>query len=277
MKSLQRIFDFYLDASIHVAFAVFALVHVTGITLKIPIDGHLAWFLFFGTIVCYNFMKYGVEAEKYILVANRYHKHIQFASFGAFGAALYHAYFLPGRIWAALMGLAFLAFLYALPVLPKAKKLRNLGGFKMLVVALVWAGATVVLPVLESGQVAWWDAGIEAFRHFLLVFILLVPFEIRDLVYDSPDLHTLPQRIGVARTKIVGSLASMPLFFVVLFKDSLAVFELVGAGILFLAFGFLMFFTQRKQHRYFASFFVESIPILLWGLYLVLRYLFTSY
>ncbi|SHJ74140.1 UbiA prenyltransferase family protein [Pseudozobellia thermophila] len=276
MKWLQRLFDFYLDASIHVAFAVFALVHVAGITLNIPIDRHLAWFLFFGTIVCYNFMKYGVEAEKYILVANRYHKNIQFASFVAFAAASYHAYFLPGRIWAALACLVFLTFLYALPVLPKAGKLRNLGGFKMLVVALVWAGTTVVLPALEWGRVGWWDTGIETLRHFLLVFILLIPFEIRDLVYDSPDLHTLPQRIGIARTKIVGALANMPLFFVVLFKDSIAVFELVAAGILFLGFGFLMFFTQRKQGRYFSSFFVESIPIMLWGVYLVLQYLFNS-
>jgi len=77
MKLLLRFFNFYLDASIHVALAVFSLVYVTTITLNISINSHLIYFIFFGTIVCYNFIKYGVEADKYFLVANPYHKNIQ--------------------------------------------------------------------------------------------------------------------------------------------------------------------------------------------------------
>ena len=271
MKWLQRVFDFYIDASVHVAFAVFALVNVTGILLKITIDQHLAWFLFFGTIVCYNFMKYGVEAKKYILVANRYHKNIQGASFITFGFAMYHAYFLPRKIWFALVCLSILTFIYTLPVLPHSRKLRSWGGIKMFVVALVWSGTTVVLPALDSGEVAWWDTGVEAIRRFLLVFILIIPFEIRDLVYDDIELQTLPQRYGVGRTKIIGALLNMPLFFLVLLKDSVRMSELVVAGMLFLALGFLMFFTRRKQKRYFSSLWVESIPIALWGLHLAVQ------
>ena len=63
----------------------FVFVFLTGSILNIPIDEHLAFFLFFSTIASYNFIKYGLEAEKYILVANRYHKNIQFFSFIALG------------------------------------------------------------------------------------------------------------------------------------------------------------------------------------------------
>ncbi|MAU71874.1 MAG: hypothetical protein CML04_07235 [Pseudozobellia sp.] len=274
MRWLQRIFDFYLDASIHVALSVFALTHITAISLNFSLNNHLPWFLFFGTITCYNFMKYGVEAEKYILVANRYHKNIQFASFLAFAAAIYHFYFLPKELWVALIVFLIFTALYALPVLPHSKKLRSWGGLKIFVVALVWAGTTVILPALTESYINWWDVGIETLRRFLFVFILMVPFEIRDLIYDSPELRTLPQRYGVARTKVLGALANIPLFFLVLFKDHVSVIDVTASGILFLALGMLMFITKRRQKKYFASFWVEGIPIMWWGLFLILQKIF---
>jgi len=274
MKLLQRVFDFYLDASIHVAFAVIVLVMVTGLTLNISVDVHLSWFLFFGTITCYNFIKYGVEAEKYIVVANRYHKNIQFASFIAFVFALYHAYFLKTEVWLCILGLLVLTGLYAIPVLPHSKKLRSWGGLKIFVVALVWAGATVILPVLYVQGVSFWDVAITTMQRFLFVLILLVPFEIRDLVYDSPELKTLPQRYGVARTKILGAFATLPFFFLIFFKDSVTMDEVVGTGILFLILGSIIFVTKRNQSRYFASFWVEAIPVVWWILLLGLQLLF---
>ena len=276
MKVLQRIFHFYIDASIHVAFAVFSLVHVTGITFNIRVDYHLSWLLFFGTIVCYNFMKYGVEAEKYILVANRYHRNIQFASFIAFGLALYHAYFLKLEVWIGIACLLFLTVLYAIPMLPHLKRLRSWGGLKIFIVALVWAGTTVVLPVLSNSGPSFLDICITSVQRFLFVLILLVPFEIRDLIYDSPELKTLPQRYGVARTKILGAFATLPFFFLGFFKDSIIMVDLVGSGTLFLILGGLMFVTKRNQGNYFASFWVEAIPILWWVLLFFLQKLYHS-
>ncbi len=42
-------------------------------------------------------------------------------------------------------------------------------------------------------------------QRVLLVLAFLIPFEIRDLAYDKPELKTIPQRIGVTQTKIFGS------------------------------------------------------------------------
>ncbi len=270
MKWLKRIFDFYLDASIHVAFAIYALLQVTGQTLNISYDYHLSFFIFFGSISCYNFIKYGVEAEKYILVANQYQKGIQFLSFITLGFALYHGYFLNFDVWAGVVGLVLLTGLYALPVLPKAKNLRSWGGLKIFVVALVWAGATVVLPVFSSDLSVTWDVGIETFQRFVLVLILLIPFEIRDLVYDKIELRTLPQRYGVANTKIFGGFATLVFFFSTFLLDELTSRALVLKGVLFLILGIMMFVTKRNQSKYYASFWVEAIPILWWSLMLLL-------
>ncbi len=267
MKILKGIFDFYLDASVHVAFSVFALVGITALTLNIPLDFHLVWFLFFGTIVCYNFVKYGVEAKKYLLVANRYHKNIQLFSFISAAVMLYHAYFLKFEVWFAVLALALVSVLYAIPILPRAKNLRNLGGFKIFIVALVWMGATVMLPVLSAKYEFYWDVQLVAFQRFIFVLVLLIPFEIRDLKYDDLELKTLPQRYGIANTKVFGSFLVVVFFFTTLFRDEISVTEIVSKGLLFLLLGSLMYITKRNQSNYFSSFWVEAIPI---GWYLLL-------
>jgi len=269
MQVLQRLFEFYIDASIHVAFSILALVQVTCITLNIPVDAHLCGFLFFGSIACYNFVKYGVEVEKYILVADPHHKPIQWASFVALVVALYHLYFLSVPVYIAIAVLVGLTGLYAIPVLPHTKNLRSLGGLKIFVVALVWAGATVLLPVIAAGQSISWDVRVETLQRFLLVLILLVPFEIRDLAYDSPELKTLPQRFGVTGTKIIGASAILPFFLLTLLKDTVGRTELVADIILCLILALLIYATKGIQNRYFSSFWVEAVPIFWWGLLLV--------
>ncbi len=264
MQVLRRLFEFYLDASIHVAFAILALVHVTCINLNISVDIHLCWFLFFGSIACYNFVKYGVEAEKYILVTDLHQKHIQWASFAAIGLALYHAYFLSLQVYITIAGLAALTGLYAIPVLPHTKNLRSLGGLKIFVVAVVWAGSTVFLPVIAAGESISWDVRVETLQRFLLVLILLVPFEIRDLAYDSPELRTLPQRFGITKTKIIGACAIVPFFLMTLMKDTVGRTELIANSILCLILGILIWTTKRRQPRFFVSFLIEAVPIFWW-------------
>lgn len=271
MKWPTRLFDFYLDASIHVALGVFALLKVTGILLHISVDSHLAYYLFFGTIACYNFIKYGVEAQKYLLVANRYHKNIQFFSFAALAVAIYHLYFLTWHTWWAIAVVAFLTALYALPVLPQAKNVRSMGLLKIMLVGLVWAGSTVIFPVLEASEPLKWDVWIETCQRFLLVLVLLVPFEIRDLKYDAPDLRTLPQRVGFTRTKHWAALWIVLLFFLTFLKDQISIQDAIGKVMLCLGLGGMLLLTKRNQGKYFASFWVEAIPLVWWLVLLILQ------
>lgn len=268
MERLRKLFDFYLNASIHVALGVFALAHVTITTFGFRKDEHLAWLLFFGTIVCYNFIKYGVEAEKYFIVGNSYQKNIQILSFIAGVFACYHAFFLGIDVWLGIAALVSLTGLYAIPVLPHARNLRNLGGLKIFVVALVWAGATVILPAIGGYHSLSWDVWVETIQRFLFVLILLVPFEIRDLQYDSPELRTLPQRYGVRSTKIIGVILVFLFYTCTFFKDELVQSEIIVKTILFIGLGILMFSFGKNQGKYFASFWVEGIP-LIWYLILV--------
>lgn len=274
MKWASRLFDFYLDASIHVAFAVFALVHITGIILQISISDHLSYYLFFGTIACYNFVKYGLEADKYFILANRYHKNIQIASFIALALALYHACFLIWETWVGIGIISILTGLYALPVFPQAKNLRSLGLLKIVLVGLVWAGSTVVLPLIEAGVTLVWDFWIETTQRIILVLVLLIPFEIRDLKYDAPSLRTLPQRTGSKNTKSIGVLSAVVLFFITYLKDVISTVDILAKAILCIGLVLSLVLTKRNQSKYFASFWVESIPIVWWGVVWLLSYYF---
>lgn len=269
MRGLQTIFDFYLDASIHVALAVLSLMGLTALFFNIPLDINLSLFVFFVTIASYNFIKYGVEAEKYILVAGSYHRYIQFFSFIALGLAAYHANYLPIRVWGVLGILAVLVGLYTLPILPGVRGLRNLGILKLLLIGFVWGGTTVILPVLSVQKELPWEVHIEALQRLVLVLVLMLPFEIRDLAYDKPSLRTLPQRIGVNATRNIGAAASLLFFLLTFLKDKVSTPELLGKAMLFLALLLILWRTGKNQTRYFASFWVEAVPVF-WFLLMVL-------
>ncbi|SIQ25794.1 UbiA prenyltransferase family protein [Maribacter ulvicola] len=268
MALLKKIFDFYLDASIHVALAIFSLVHVTALTLDINVPIELYFFIFFGSISCYNFVKFGVEAQKYILVVNTYHKNIQFFSFGCLLVAGYQLFFLPERVMVGLFVLTAITGLYALPVLPKHKNFRSFSGLKILIVAAVWAGTTVVLPAVSELDVISWNVKVETVQRFLFVLVLLIPFEIRDLKYDSPALKTLPQRLGVRGTKIIGYVWAILFYIATFLKTELEFAQIIVKTVLVLMVILVIYFTKINQKKYYASFWVEAIPLFWWLLFI---------
>lgn len=261
MRLLKSIFDFYLDASIHVALAVVALYFITIELLEFQINVPLAAFVGLSTIVCYNFIKYGVEADKYLIVSNSYHKIIQVFSFLCFGFAFYFAVQLRVDLLLAIIVLGILSILYALPVLPNAQNLRSLGVIKIFIVALVWAGFTVLLPVIDAYQSLNWDTCILFCQRFLMVLALMLPFEIRDMAYDKKELRTLPQRLGVKGTQLFGIALITLYLMLTFFRDVIGTHEMASRLYVTVAVCFFLIRTKKLQSPYFSSFWVESIPI----------------
>lgn len=262
MRFIRAIFDFYLDASIHVALAAWCLIRVTGHTLNIPIDPYLEIFLFLSTIAVYNFIKYGVEAEKYVKVKRPYHRAIQIFSFLCLAGAAYPALFLVLEVYAGLVVVAFLVFLYAFPVLPRSIKLRDWGLVKIAMVGLVWSISSVFLPVLQTDAIQNWDIYLEGIQRFLFVVVWMLPFEIRDMKYDKPEQRTIAQRLGIQRTKMVGIILLAIFMTLIGFKDHMQInAEIIKASIAILLL-VLLELTRKDQPRYYSSFVVEALPIL---------------
>ncbi len=274
MALLKQIFNFYIDSSIHVALAVFALSWVTLLEFDIPYDRAVLYFIFFASITGYNFVKYFGLARFHHRSLTNWLKLIQVFSLMCFIGMCYFALKLELISLVVILGFGVVTFLYAIPFLPnkilydKHKNLRNVSGLKVYIIALVWAGVTVVLPILNNHVPLDTNVVVTGFQRFVFVTVLMFPFEIRDLNYDSLKLATIPQQIGIKNTKMVGVLLLMLFFLLEFLKPQLNVEHTVSMLITMFVTLMFLIFANRNQGRYYSSFWVEGIP-LVWLLLLL--------
>ena len=230
MRFIKQLFYFYVNSSIHVAIAAYALTWVTLLEYNLKYDKNSLYFVFFATITGYNFVKYfGVAKFHHRRLAD-WLKAIQLFSLIAFIILAYYAFQLlvNSKILIVLLGV--ITFLYAIPLLPKKyfvddqSNLRQISGLKVYVIAIVWSLSTVVLPLIQNEIEIGADAVVTCFQRFFYIIVLMLPFEIRDLNYDSLKLGTIPQRIGVKRTKIIGIFLLILFFFLETYIHSFRVF-----------------------------------------------------
>ena len=132
---------------------------------------------------------------------------------------------------------------------------------KIYMVALSWVGVTVVLPVLNAGIPITTDFYVICIKRFILIVVLLFVFEIIDLAWDDPHLKTVPQQIGVKRTKQLGvllMLVFLALEFLTINHNKLHFFA--NIFIIVVTSGSLIFANERRS-KYYTAFWTESIPI----------------
>lgn len=275
MKVLKPILDFYINSSIHVSLAVFSMAWLTLLEFGVPFDEDVLSFIFFASITGYNFVKYFGIAKFHHRSLATWLQVIQIFSLVCFLLMIYFAVQLETKTLFYIVVFGVVTFLYAIPFFPKhlfmdsQKNLRSIGGLKVYVIALVWAGVTVLLPLINADFYLNADVWMTVFQRFVFVVILMLPFEIRDLQYDSLKLATIPQQIGVKNTKLIGLFLGIIFFFLEFFKDELHTAQiLITLVITFVALLFLVY-SKMKQGTYYCSFWVEGIPILWLLLHLV--------
>ena len=272
MRIFKNILDFYIESSLHVAFAVYALIQVTFFSLNIYYDVTVAYFGFFGTVVGYNFVKYFTVAFKNDALIRSKIKEIVFLSCIALAACLY--FFLQLRRNTQIVALIFfgLTLLYTLPFSSRQKNVRNWKGIKIYIVSITWVGVTLLLPIVENNIPFSTDVLVMVLQRFLLIFTMVLVFDVIDLKHDDHSLQTIPQQIGVKTTKKLGYVLLfllllfeffytnnhhfLPLFFKLLVCGTIAIFT---------------FFANENRSRYYASFWLESVPILWWLVLVVFR------
>lgn len=268
MNVLKKIVDFYINASIHVAFAVYAFLRITEMYLDLPYQKSLDYFIFFGTITGYNFVKFAGVAKLHHRSLTSDLKIIQLFSLFCFIAMCYYVFLLPLNTLVFCFPFALLTFLYAVPFFGGFEKnLRNIGYLKIIIVALVWAGFTVLIPYFHETNDVSYQVALLFIQRFLVVIVLILPFEIRDLQFDAISLQTIPRKIGIPQTKRLGLI-----FMLISLLISYALstnFEVKNAFMIFF-FLTIVFLMRAKvnQSKYYSAFWVEALPIIWWLLLL---------
>ncbi|SFU31344.1 hypothetical protein SAMN05216480_101645 [Pustulibacterium marinum] len=270
MKFLKQLLQFYVDASLHVALSVACLMALTFYKFHIPFDLNLCLVGFCATIFSYNFMKFGTKAKSYFRVSGFYMKLIQFISFVSFAVMSFLVLQLDWKVWLVLALTGVLTVLYSLPFLPNQQSFRSLSGLKVYFVALCWALTTVIIPVVDDNREIDSAVWLEFFQRFFLVLALLIPFDIRDLKDDNISLGTIPQQVGVKNAKYVGyGFTAIFIAFGLLFFEEKPNHIIADVVLTFLLLVFI-FFADTKRSKYYAGFWVESLPIVWLLIYLEL-------
>ena len=271
MRSLKRLFDFYIDSSLHVAFAVAALTLITQLYIA-AYNLYLILFVFLSTVVMYNFIKYGSGGKYYFILKSNYLRQIQLLSLFCLLILGFILFKLSLPILLLVGSFGLLSLLYVIPFTFKKYNLRAVYGLKVFVVVFCWAGVSVFLPVVAAGISIDFKVWIWFTQRSIFVLVIMLPFEIRDLRFDNKNLGTIPQLLGVKKTKWLGSFLMLVFWMLSFLKTTVTPDELLENTLIVFAVVGMLWLSKKNQSSYFSSFFVESLPIIWLAIVLIINY-----
>lgn len=260
----NRIVALYLNGSVHVSLAVFALVQMTFYFCHLPFDAVVSTLAFTGTLFSYNFIKYAEVIYRHKNPFTLRLKVIIGISIIALLIGTVAFFMLNWKAQFVTLSLLVLSVLYAIPISSNRSNLRNLAGLKVYIVCLCWATVTLIVPVMNADIPVSWDIVVKFIQRFILVFILIGIFEVVDLQYDDKYLKTLPQMLGITNTKWLLGLLLIPFYVIEFFKVGYQPIQAWNNMLIVLLTLFFIVYASPKRTKFFTLFWVESVPIVWW-------------
>lgn len=265
----RNVFVLYINSSLHVAVAVTGFVFVTSIHLDVVVQPVLYVFICSSSVIGYNITRYGYLFSK-IDYMDRF---LQIGIYTITGISLLvlagSAFYLSLTVLGIAGILGSITLMYSHPFFDGKLNLRSIFGIKTIVIALTWAGVTVGLPVLNEypSGVAGFEIMVEAIQRFLFVVVLILPFDIRDARTDGYSLGTVPQLFGIKKTRVLAGCLLAVVVLLKWFKNQEMDMLFLILVLISIATLIMVWKSVYKQTEYFASFWVEGIPIA-WALIL---------
>jgi hypothetical protein len=165
--------------------------------------------------------------------------------------------------WEVLFPFAIFTVLYMLPVM-KFKQgsysLRKIPGLKIFCIAISWAGLVIFFPLVQNSVPIDVEVFLFFIQQFIFVLVLTLPFDIRDIDFDSKELKTIPMVVGLDKTKRIALFLLLAIN--VVFIGVFSFREVVVLFFISLLLAVLIWNSERNQSKYYASFWIEGVPIL---------------
>ena len=267
MAWISKLFDNYVKFNFHVGLAVLSLASITSLDFGINHKFYHQLIFFTAPFLAYNFIKF----RKFFFEGVEYRNRtvgflLGFVILGIF-LFLGLGFYLPSSSWIILFFTLLLVLLYGFPLPGFNFNFRGFKGLKIHLVALSWVLTTVFLPLSLSGQSLNEFSLVYGLQRYFFVLVSTLPFEIRDLKLDDPNLSTWPQKWGIQKTQWLGGLFLLLFVFLEIYHSISSNFLLVFSMAILLM-GFVLK-SKVNQSKYFSSFWVEGVPIL----WLFLKYI----
>jgi hypothetical protein len=266
MPFLKRIFDFYIFSNIHVALAGFCITKLS--LFKFGIYTNIApFFVGLSIIVSYNFIRfYEIKSKRLSWFKNWFNKNkirILILSIISIFLVIYIIFFTDFNRNSLLVLLPF-ALMTVFYVIPMFRfkgiefSFRYFPAIKIFSIAIAWAGISVFFPLYEAEVKFNSIVYFEFIQRILILIAITIPFDIRDVNSDFKSLKTVPQLVGIVKSKIVGII----LLILFLGFNFLNTEYLISDILIALITGLFLWFASEKKSRYYTGFWVESIPII---------------
>lgn len=270
MKTVLKIIDYYINSSIHVSIATSALGLITYFFANEPVNYNVIAFIFSATFTSYNFIKYWPYVISHYQLKNTL-KSIIFLVILALFYSIYLFFTFNIKAQIIIFFVSFLNVLYAIPITPHSNNFRNYGHIKIYIVSLCWAILTLLFPLYELNAEINIDVVIKLFQRFILTLSLILLFEINDLKLDPQHLKTVPQTLGINKTKYIVYLLGVVFYILDFLKiknyQSQITINLILLAVLYT----FTYFSNADKPRYYTLFGVESIPIIWYLLIIILE------
>ncbi len=250
------------------------MVWQTKLLLGRPLSlDHLTGFVFFATLFLYavhrivgiSRLKEFFDVDRYKVIA-RFKSHIFLYALVAAIGTLYCFVYLSFHQQMGLIIPGIFSLAYVVPFLGNRRRLRDVNHIKIYLIALVWAFVTVSLPAMEWSIATTLPVLVMTAERALFIFIITLPFDIRDLKVDSHGgVKTIPAMIGLQRTIQLGyalSVLFVGLVLVNFFWGTYSLSDTIALTISAFINAWLLSKSRLDRHDYFYSGLMDGTMIL---------------
>ena len=324
-RFLKALLAFYVYGNFHISLGAVALGDITFMLLGTHIPFWLAIFIFCATFCLYNLQRVyaswklnDVErqtTERHAWVTNMripmtlltiaallvgaisVLKSFAFIENGVSEGSGYSLNFSENAIhfYLSCIVAGVISIGYALPIIParpRWKRLRDLPGIKVMLVALVWGIVTVIWPYTIIPYQVDCLVGVEDIIAFLskpetaiiwliivivYIYAITIPFDIRDYLIDGAKVRSLPVVLGIRRARIIAMLLLVPVVgisiagMVILQHRRM---EFLMIAIVCLPTAIVIGMATPKRHEYYYSLLTDGLLLVLWfAVWLAFRFM----
>ena len=275
---MKAIFNYFVFGSWWVSLCAAAL----GLLTWLELTGNwwhapLFIFIFGSTLVVYNMNMIsglrelrdsGTKSERHHWCMNN---EVLMKSTLAFGLLLSggSVWFLNEAIWFLIVPLGLVAFAYTIPIVRKEAnkiRIREIGLWKIFLIASVWAGMTVILPAVnlygfkQVFELGSWQL---AFGRFLFILAITIPFDIRDLANDAnKGVRTIPSVIGWKLSVLASHVLLVAFILLIWFRLGAHHPFFVGYAISTAITTVLVAIASPKRSDFYCSFWLEGTMLI---------------
>tara|TARA_B100001029_G_C15041897_1_gene444256 strand:- start:880 stop:1773 length:894 start_codon:yes stop_codon:yes gene_type:complete len=295
-KYIKFVQENLVFSNLFVGFCVLSLYKVTEILFRIPSNQEMSIFILFSAVAAYNFSRIPIlfsnnihfsHARQWVW-SNKY----LFISIIFLSSIVSIYYIILLRLIYFSIPLVFISLFYVFSPIKFLKiifpnitvskthtlyrtSLREIPLVKIFLISSSWTYLTVVIPAITNNMA--FDIYIISIVliHFLFIFAITIPFDIRDIKFDK--IITLPSFFGINNSKIIAyiSLFFCELIILLLYLYNYLFFSVfIALLITFEIASLFVFFTKKDNKELFFSFYIEGLSILMFlGVYIASNFI----